>query len=240
MPREKTRQFDTPRIILERRRPPMWVWLLGLTALGIWTWQTYEFGLRFAAPITVVTIDSDDSELQQRVDDLEKERDQLRFEAARHERGSQIDRQSVQNVNEQIEALRSERSELRREADRLRALVAEGDSEFTISDYSLKATGNRNEFSYAFTISRKVEGAKRVEGTVKILVRGEQQGELVELPMSKVAADHSSHHKLGFKQFQTIEGRLVTPDGFKPLETFIDIEITEPAKKALIIAYDWI
>lgn len=239
MPKERFTKVTTPKIVQSREGLPAWVWLFGLIALGLWTWQTYEFGLRHAVPVAAAP-PVDDAELQQRLAELENERNQLRFEIARFERGGQIDRQSVESVSDQIQSLRDERDSLHKEAERLRALLAEGDSNFSISDYALRSGNGSQEYTYTFTISRKVEGAKRVEGLAMISVRGQSNGELVELPMNKVAADRISQHKLGFKQFQSIEGNLNIPQGFEPLELVIDIRISEPSPKGMIVSFDWI
>lgn len=240
MSKERFTKITTPKIVQGREGLPGWVWLLGLIGLGLWTWQTYEFGTKSSAfPLRVVS-SSDTSDLQQRLADLENERNQLRFEVARFERGGQIDRHSVENVNGQLTALRQERDSLQKEVARLRSLLAEGDSNFSISDYALSSTSGSQDFGYTFTISRKVEGAKRVEGLAIVSIRGQSNGELVELSMDKISADGEARHKLGFKQFQVVEGRIRLPQGFQPLELIIDIRISEPSPKGMIVSFDWI
>lgn len=241
MSKERFTKITTPKIVQGREGLPAWVWLIGLIGLGLWTWQTYEFGLRHASsPLRAASSADTADDLQQRLADLENERNQLRFEVARFERSGQIDRHSVENVSGQIQALREERDSLQKEVVRLRALLAEGDSNFSISDYALSNTSGNQDYGYKFTISRKVEGAKRVEGLAMISIRGESNGELVELPMDKVSADGESRHKLGFKQFQVVEGKIRLPQGFQPLELIIDIRISEPSPKGMIVSFDWI
>ena len=239
MARDKPRKIVTPKIVQDGGHRSLWLWVFALAALLAWSWQAYRFGLGYAGSEEVGET-SGNEELYAQIVDLEQDRERLRFEAARFERSSQIDRQAIENVNARIEALKAERAALRQEADHLRGLVAEGDSNFAIKDFKLRKTGSSNGYAYSFTIAREVEGAKRVEGAVSVIVRGEQNNELVELPMETVASDGTSHHKLGFKQFQSVEGRLVTPEGFPPLELMIDIQITEPSPKALIVSFDWI
>ncbi len=56
-----------------------------------------------------------EDELQQRIDELEEERDALRASAARFERAGQIDRAAADGVQSEVKALQDERAELKRE-----------------------------------------------------------------------------------------------------------------------------
>ena len=238
MANTKTPHIVTPRIVQADRRPGLWLWGLALIAVGLWTWQVYDYG-RTRADDGSSAPESDAQALRERIAELERERDELRFLAAKYERAGQIDREATQAIQTQIKSLQNERVELQREAATLRSLVSEGGDKLEITDYSLRKAGGDRRFHYLFTVSRDVEGAKKLEGWVTLRVAGESGGEAKELSLDQLSNGSVDIHKLGFKHYQKVEGELQLPPGFVARKLTIEVTPLGTQFKAFTISYDW-
>lgn len=237
MAKNSSQRFVTPRIIQADSRPSLWLWILALVAIGLWTWQVYDYGLRHAADPVVSESDEEEA-LRTRIAELEQERDELRFLAAKHERSSQIDREAAQAIRGEIESLEDERAELQLEAEKLRSLVSEGGDRLEVTEYSLRKTGERR-YRYQFKVTRDIEGAKKLEGWVTLRVAGLSSGESEELSLPELTGGSLDIHRLGFKHYQTIDGDLQLPAGFEPDRLTIEVTPIGTQFKAFTISYDW-
>lgn len=238
MAKIRPQRIVTPRIVLVEKRPGIWLWLLALFGVGLWTWQVYDYGLRHADIDSSEQVDETQG-LRERIMELERERDELRFVAAKYERASQIDREAAQAIQGEIKILQNERDALRQEADSLRSLVAEGGDRVEVTDYALQKTAGQRRYRYLFTVTRDVEGAKKLEGWVTLWVNGESGGEAKELPLSELSGDGTDTHRLGFRHFQKIEGEVELPADFAAHTLTIEVRPLGTQFKPFTISYDW-
>lgn len=227
-----------PRIAPGDARPSLWLWALALLAVGLWTWQVYDYGRHYAGYTAADRADST-QQLRQRIAELEQEREELRFESAKYERAGQIDREAAQAIRVQIASLQGELSDLEREAASLRTLVTDGGDRLQIKDYALRKTAGDERYHYVFTVSRDIEGPKKLEGWVKLRLSGEADGEPAELSLTGLGSEEPELHKLGFKHYQTLEGDLQLPPGFTPSQLTIDVTPIGTQFKPFSVSFDW-
>lgn len=239
MAKIKPDRIGTPRIVQSEARPSVWVWGLLLIALGLWSWQVYEYGRTFVGHDLAARADIE-GDLRRQIAELERERDELRFMSARYERASQIDREATQAVHAEIRSLENERADLEQELAMLRERLSGGESKFEIADYSLRKLEPENRYRYAFTVSRMVKSNEKIEGRVIIRVAGELQGKSTELSLADLADDGTEVHKLGFRHFQKVEGELKLPPEFVPNAMIIDVEPKATEFKPFSQTFDWI
>lgn len=238
MRRTRSHKIVSPRIVPGDARPNPWLWILTLIALGLWTWQVYDYGGTHAERYAAGRIERE-AALRERIAELERERDELRFQSARHERGSQIDRQAALAIRDDIEALQKARSDLEREAAALRAMVADGGDRLEIRDYVLRGNPDDGGYRYQMSVVRLVEGTNKLEGSLTLRIAGEAGGEPTELSLAEVSDGPPVVHRLGFRQYQRIEGDLILPSDFVPSRLMIDVTPAGTQFRPLTVAYDW-
>lgn len=238
MARIKPHKLVPPRIVPGDARPSPWLWMLALLAVGLWTWQVYDYGLNYPGYRAAGRADRT-QELRERIAELERERDELRFLAAKYERSSQIDREAAQATRGEIKILQNERTDLEREAAFLRTLVTEGGDKLQVTDYSLHKIADDSRYRYRFKVTRDFEGAKKLEGWVRLRLTGEADGEPAELTLAEVGHGAADTYKLGFRHYQEIEGELRLPPDFLPQQLSIDVTPVGDQFEPFTVTYDW-
>ncbi|MGB5637867.1 MAG: DUF6776 family protein [Sedimenticolaceae bacterium] len=214
-----------------------WLWLLLLIALGAWSWQVFEFG-RQRAGFDVGQGNRMEADLQERIAELEEERDALRASAARFERAGQIDRAAADGVQSEIRALQDERAELKREVALLKSLVSSGDQKLELGDFSL---ARLDELSYRFevTLSKRTNDQEVVSGEVTVGVEGQAGGEETFLGMPELTDGKRSNIGIRFKSFQKLKTDLRLPKEFDPVSVVVTVKPEGKKFKSFEQAYDW-
>jgi hypothetical protein len=230
-------RFHTPRIVQPGSGHSLWLWLLALVVAGVLSWKMFEFGLERAGYQTEAR-DTEVALLEQRIESLQRERDELRAAAARYERASQIDQSAVSKVREDLAALQEERSELRQEVEFLKSLVSGSVSLLQITDMSLSKQDSGDGYRVAFTLSKRAKGKKRVSGKVLLSVAGQLEGEPTVLKGKELGLETDSQ-KMGFMHFQQVEAELKLPVGFIPKEVRIEVQPKGKEFKAFDESFEW-
>ncbi len=238
MAKVKDKRVTSPRIVQPRSpvRPSLLV-ALGAAILG-WTWVTYDFGLQRAGFHSDAAAGRRDG-LSAEIRALKAEREELLLAVANLERSSQIDRSAAQQAQQRIMQLQNERAALKREVAFMRQLLEANDGPIRVRDFALAADGAERGYRYRFVVAQAQEGGDVLEGEIRVAVRG-RSGEAVRyLRQEELAQDQAKGHKMRFRNFQEVEGRLLLPAGFAP-ETFV-VEVAPDGKKlqGLQKEFDW-
>ena len=238
MGKKKPTRIITPRIVQPGEgggRP--WLWLLFLLGLAVWTWQVFEFG-RQRAGFDVGHWDEQERSMQQRIEQLEEERDELRAAAARFERAGQIDRAAAEGVQAEVKALQGERAELKREVALLESLVSGSKDTLMLSDFSLSAIDELN-FQFAVTLSKRTESEDTISGQATVELSGELAGERHILGMNQLTDGRRSNIGIRFKSFQKLKADLRLPEGFEPDSLKVLVTPDGENFKSFEQVYDW-
>ena len=239
MGKKKPTRVIAPRILQPGEggvRP--WLWLLFLVALAAWSWQVFEFG-RQEAGFDVGRYSVLEDELQQRIRQLEEERDTLRAAAARFERAGQIDRAAADGVQPEVKALQGERAELKREVALLKTLVAGGEKEtLVLEEFKLTPLAGRS-YRLEAMLSKRTDDQETVSGQVDIEVSGKMDGEQQILVLSQLTGGKRSNIGIRFKSFQKLKTDLSLPGGFEPSSIEVTVRPEGKKFKSFEQAYDW-
>lgn len=235
MPLRRPHEPVTPRIVVdsETRRYGIWVvGVAGMIALALWSWLTFDYAQRQAG----VESRADTPALAaliERVDQLEHERSALQAESTRHARDGQVDRETAESLNRDIANLRADLQTLKNEVAVLRQRAGGGRERLMVKEFRLTATPNPAEYRYAFTLTRAGTGDRRMEGAVSLTLNGERAGAREDLTVT------DSDQRLGFRQFQTVEGELLVPDDFMPRHITINITPSADQFQPARLVFDW-
>ena len=230
-------RIQAPRIVQPGRRNGSWWWLLMLMLAGLLAWQAFDYG-RKRAGYDSEECSSELLELEVRVVKLEREREQLRQEAARFERSAQIDQAAVQTVQGDLKSLQEERSQLRQEVEFLKSMVSGDAAALQLTEFQLVDLNKERRYRFSFTVSKRGGDKKRLRGQASISVVGERDGKELELDESQLGIAEKDM-VLGFMNFQKLEGELTLPDGFVPAELNVAIKPGDSTFKALERSFPW-
>ncbi|MDJ0741394.1 MAG: hypothetical protein QNJ91_16900 [Gammaproteobacteria bacterium] len=233
----KPTRIIRPRIVQPGGSGRTWLWLLFLVALGLWTWQVFEFGRQHAG-LHVGQRDAAEDRLRERIAELEDERDELRQAAARFERSGQIDRAAADGVKSEVKALQNERAELKREVAFLKTLVSGGSSKLALDDSRLTSSGN-DTFQFEVTLSKQTDDGKTVAGQAVIRVKGRHDGIEKTLDMATITAGRRTNIGIKFKNFQKLKTEIKVPAEFEPLAIEVSVRPEGKQFKSFEQVFDW-
>jgi hypothetical protein len=238
MAKVKARRIESPRIVQPGTsvRPSLVVALLAV--VFAWTWVTYDFGLQQAGFHMDAASDRREG-LAAEVRSLKAEREDLLLRVASLERSSQIDAQAAVSAQQQIKRLQSERAALKREIAFMRKLLDASDGPIRVRDFSLEADESEGGFRYRFVVAQAEQGGDTLEGEIRIAVRGRAGTAARYMRQEELTEDKATGHKMRFRNFQNVEGRLQLPGNFTP-EVFV-VEVAPDGSKlqGLQKEFDW-
>ncbi|MCP3670521.1 MAG: hypothetical protein GY814_08825 [Gammaproteobacteria bacterium] len=226
----------TPKIIHRSRLPG---YIMGLAVIAAIVFASLALMCREPAPIlkkdTVrVQVEPLQQEIQRQIlviRQLNQQRDELLQRIVKLERMSQIDRESVSRVQDELMSDQSERLKLEEELLFLRSIVASkfGNGVLHLQRLRLQPGKSENSVLYAFTVSKVLRAPEYLEGVVNLSLSGKQNGVERTLSLGQVTRNKQDSLRLRFKYFQSVEGEFLLPDGFKP--SGVTIEVKPEGKK---------
>lgn len=231
-------QFHTPRIVQPGSRSPIWLWLWLLVAvvLGVIAWKIFDYG-RHQGGFDSRARDTQVELLEERISALQKERDQLRLDAAKFERAAQIDESAVSTVQAELEGLEENNAALQQQVDFLKSLLSGDISMLQLNDLELSKQEGGNSYRYAFTLSKRTKDKQKVRGQVKLSVAGQLKGKAKELGGGELGIGKGL--KMGFSHFQKFEGELKLPVGFIPRELRVKVKPGGKKIKSFEQSFEW-
>jgi hypothetical protein len=148
------------------------------------------------------------------------------------ERTLQIDREASRTARENLKKAQDERLVLEKEVTLLKRLIREGGGGvLKIQDVTLAPGGEDRLFNYSFTVTQMIQEYGESKGTLYIKLAGKRDDKDVVLSLDALPGSEPESHKLGFKHFQNVEGKIKVPDDLQPQALMIEIK---PTSKNLI------
>jgi hypothetical protein len=197
--------------------------LLGALALGVGGWSLFDYG-RYQAGY-----DSHESDLEQLrlvalVDELQDDIELLREQKAQLERAAQIERQAYNELDTNLKVLQGEILELKEELAFYRGIVSpkEASRGLHLQRFSLESNGLRS-YRYTVVLTQVLKNDSLARGRVKLLIEGQQGNEPKTLDLTALSENSVKELDYRFKYFQSLEGDLQLPKGFKPMRATAQI-----------------
>lgn len=210
--------------------------LLVMVALGSWGYLALDFTqnqphtnldaipnglpIGFRAPAPEREQPPDLEQLKRNRDALEDETAELEQQLHRLTKDRQIENTAVQESQDKIQALQTENAQLRTQIAFLTQLFGGDDGPIDISDLALSRK-DESTFRYWFKVSRTIAGDNMLNGQVRMQIRGKLDGEERFFSLSELTNNDRDEHRLGFRNFQEIDGELKLPQDFVPEELLV-------------------
>lgn len=215
-----------------RRQTPMrrfFLSVLIMCLLGWGGWTLFDLGRMRAG------FDSTDTQrklnlLELRVAELGKENDHLKEKLAFVEQGKVIDRQAYNQVEGDMQSLQSELAELKQQVQFYQGIISPDDDSagVRVQSFDVIPQSGSERFDYKLILIQGPARAKRVQGTVSLVVRGQQDGREVDLPLPRVSRSKTDALTYDFKYYQNFQGTFDFPAGFRPKEVLVTVVARGP------------
>lgn len=179
--------------------------------------------------------------LQQQVQLLSDTLMTMEEEKVFYEQGQEVEKRAIELLRKENKELLDRISELEEATAHYQRVLTpdKEDKGLVIGRMELKPTAEPQRYRYHFNLIQ-VSGGARVEGVARIKVHGLTAGEKRSLPLQELSTDVDGQGvKLGFRNYQSITGEMVLPEGFIPEQIDIEAEFTGRKAVRLRKIYDW-
>jgi len=189
--------------------------LVGLALLAAGGFLLYEKGLLDAGFSLM--------DAKQAYDDLAVERDgladgleQSREQVAVLERTIQIERLAHEEIQKRLAGQGREIQELHQKVDFYEGILSPSGKApgLGIQDLQLENTGQEGKYRFQLVLTQTLRNDKVASGNVSIWLEGTLNNVEKRLTIKDLAGP--ADLKFSFRYFQTLQGQLVVPDGFRP------------------------
>lgn len=213
--------------------------VLGTLALAVGGWSLFDYG-RYKAGYDSAGADLEQLRLVALVDELSGEIDVLREQKAQLERAAQIERKAYNELDTNLKVLQGEILELKEELAFYRGIVSPRDASrgLKLQRFSLEPNGLRS-YRYTVVLTQVLKNDRLVRGRVKLFVEGLQDNVPKTLDLSALSENSVKELDYRFKYFQSLEGDLVLPNGFRPMRATAQILPSGRQQDMIEKTIDW-
>jgi hypothetical protein len=217
-------------LIITHKRGPGWylTWaLIALLALGVSFYlgrlDSREQRLSLLAERDALLMQVDED--TQRIAELEQQNIML-------ESSAQVDAEASQQIMDTINNLQQHIDALEKELSFYRGIMApELDIKgLHLSDFTLEAKADPKKFRFQLALTQVKQHNMFLKGEVSIILRGTLNGRATQYDITEVSNLQPQDLNFTFKYFQHIGGEIELPDGFKPKQ--VDIVATTRGRDA--------
>ncbi|HEC12728.1 MAG TPA: hypothetical protein ENI80_05690 [Acidiferrobacteraceae bacterium] len=211
--------------------------VLGLVTIYVLATQSYQYGLEQAGYSRSQSV-REQAALDLRIRDLESDNAQQRELLARVQRQLQIDSTAYKEVDISLEASTHKIADLREELNFYRNIIAPGNKSrgLQIQNLRIESAGIRDQYRYKLVLIQAFNHKRMVTGRVGFTVLGVLDGVRKSIKIERGA---NTPMGVNFRYFQNIEGILILPSGFKPLQVQIGVYIGGQAVPKVEESFPW-
>ncbi len=232
------RKYRGPKIVTRSEWAPSWLRILLLLLIFLVTgWYGYQMG--GAGPQQGFAVFKPSA--QEKIKRLEDEREELRRELTIAKQSAQMDQEAIRAIKAQIKRFQDERLKMEEELAFLQGIVSSNSDKkgLRIQKFKLSPGIEEGEFSYEFTVSQVIKSGLVAKGKIDITLEGLQDGRSTRLGLEKLAEDKKSNHKMRFRFFQNVQGKLKIPAGFAPAKLIIEVQPESKKLDSVTEVFDW-
>jgi hypothetical protein len=190
-------------------------------------WFSYDYG-RTHAPVNGAAPVAQDRESEQRITELEQERDTLKQRIAELEqRMKQTNRalnaaQASTRAPQQADSSQREIQAKAPEPEPAASVSEPVDNTLNLENLRIEETESVNVFRIGFSVMHSGDSSDRVIGTIWIAVNGFSGKKPRSLSFKTLSPDGRPYVKMGFEQQQDVMEDVLLPDDFRPRNILIE------------------
>ena len=230
-------------LIVVPYRPRRKLWMLLITLLG---YSVVAIGSYYGAQLVVQQRSMVPASLlvvqpPAEVAELEASIAQLEEQIAIYQQNGKVERQAIELVRQENKQLLDQISGLEEQVAYYKRVMNtdKRDKGLVIGKMLIKSTTEPMRFRYNFNLIQ-VSGSSRVGGKVFVTLLGVEYGQKREIPLKELSDSVDNIGiKVGFHNFQSIQGELVITDGFQPEQVEIIAQFDSGKSVRLRKVYDW-
>lgn len=201
-------------------RPLLW-WgagLLMLVVVAIAVFASFQFGFlrgmdeKEKALADVARLNGELADSQSKVKELEQQLANIRL-------GAEVDRQSNEEVRQEVIALKEQLAQLEEDNSFYRNLMAptQNRSGLTFGSVEIGDTDIARSYRYKVVMQQLATNHQLLNGTLKFTIFGKLNGFDTSYELHELSSEVTEPNvRLRFKYFQNVEGRMQLPEGFEP------------------------
>lgn len=201
-------------------RPVRWWSLICLLLLAVVAAILVSFQLGFFKGLDEKEVAlADVARMQTELDNRQNRIKELEQQLANIRVGAEVDRQSNEDVRQEVIALKEQLAQLEEDNSFYRNLMAptQNKSGLTIGSVEIGDTDVARNYRYKVVMQQLATNHQLLNGTLKFTVFGKLNGFDASYELNELSSEVSEPIvRLRFKYFQNVEGRLVLPEGFEP------------------------
>jgi len=172
---------------------------------------------------------------------LEQENKRLNERIVMLERATQIDNQAAADLHEEMKQFQDEIYKLKEELVFYQGIVTSTGSSEGLRIQSMRVVELPEPHNYHFKLilTHITKDDIVAEGTMEILLEGEQDGTVRELNIADIALNASLDLSFKFRNFKRLEGNMVLPAGFKPRRVNVRLQPKDPKLSIVKKVFNW-
>jgi hypothetical protein len=244
----KKKTVVAPKVVVQASPPRRLLWV-ALSSVGVILamWFSYDYGRSLHADMEKPASAAPDRDSEQRIAQLEQERDRLRQRIAKLERELQAGRKPVRDPEDIVRALAGNKPPppvtVPAEAPKVDSPPAAADgppsNELKLTDVAVEPTDGDNHFRFRFSVIHPGNDKDQVVGTIWIAVNGLSNGKPVRLSLKQVSSETRPYLDMRFSGQQSVDGELMLPPNFEPKNIAIEAKPYDKKYRGASGKFDW-
>lgn len=232
------KKYRVPKIVSANERWPFWLRITLLLMMGLAVgWYAYQVG-GSGKPISVAGFMPS---AKDKIKSLQNERDELRRQVSMLQQSGQVDQEAMLAIKEQFKQFQDERLKMEEELAFLRGIVSTSSNKIglRIQNFKLEPGLEHDLFAYKFSVSQVINSGVVAKGSIDLKVEGLLDGSSKTLELEAISTEKLEYHKMRFRYFQNIEGKLKLPDGFIPATLTIEVKPVNKKLAPVTETFSW-
>jgi len=223
-----------------KQHKPWKLWISIITVLLLF-WGFFILGQAYQS-YQLMQLDLERATLLSKIDELESRNHTLVKNNAQLEGSSKIENDAYQRASRTLVKLERQILAQKEELIFYQGIVSPANAALGVNlqSFQVKSKKNQNPLSYKLVLTRQGKISRKLRGSVKITIRGEDADGGKEYKLSEIRLENPGKAtKFNFKYFQVFEGDITFPEEFTPFEVEIDINATTKKVKSFTETISW-
>ncbi len=174
------------------------------------------------------------AELRNQIGELEQK-------AANAEMASEIDRNSMEQLRQEIVKAQERNQSLNQQISFYQSLMDPNPQQrgVYLETLDIKPANAEGEYQYNIIVAQRSSNHQRVSGYLNLQVIGGGEGELGQTISLAELTEDQDRLPLGFKFFQQLDGSIRLPEGFVPSRVRVVVQINGDSAPRVDETYEW-